>query len=131
MLLVALGAVLSARAARARDLVRVAFLRDRLLLARRGGRASGRVHAVSLTRRGLVTVRIENSGVGDSEGAPCPTVDLDNEAAGYAAALHAMEQYPYVDPSRVFLFGHSIGGIRPRTSSPVSRSIGIWPMRST
>lgn len=63
------------------------------------------------TRRGFVTVRVEKSGMGDSEGAPCPTVDLNNEAVGYAAALHAMEQYPYVDPTRVFLFGHSIGGI--------------------
>lgn len=63
------------------------------------------------TRRGFVTVRVEKSGVGDSEGTPCATVDFDNEAAGYAAALHAMEQYPYVDPNRIFLFGHSIGGI--------------------
>jgi pimeloyl-ACP methyl ester carboxylesterase len=64
-----------------------------------------------LTRRGFVTVRVEKSGVGDSEGAPCPQVDFDNEAAGYTAALHAMEQYGFVDPARVFLFGHSIGGI--------------------
>jgi uncharacterized protein len=64
-----------------------------------------------LTRRGFVTVRVEKSGVGDSEGAPCPTVDFNNEAAGYTAALRAMEQYPYVDPNRVFLLGHSIGGI--------------------
>jgi hypothetical protein len=63
------------------------------------------------TRRGFVTVRVEKSGVGDSEGAPCATVDLGTEADGYAAALHAMEQYAYVDPSRVFLLGHSIGGI--------------------
>jgi pimeloyl-ACP methyl ester carboxylesterase len=64
-----------------------------------------------LTRRGFVTVRVEKSGVGDSAGASCATVDLDNEAAGYTAALHAMEQYAYVDPSRVFILGHSIGGI--------------------
>jgi pimeloyl-ACP methyl ester carboxylesterase len=63
------------------------------------------------TRRGFVTVRVEKSGVGDSEGAPCATVDLNNEAAGYTAALRAMKQYAYVDPARVFLFGHSIGGI--------------------
>ena len=56
-------------------------------------------------------MRVEKSGVGDSEGAPCATVDFDNEAAGYTAALHALEQYAYVDPTRVFLFGHSIGGI--------------------
>jgi pimeloyl-ACP methyl ester carboxylesterase len=64
-----------------------------------------------LTRRGFVTVRVEKSGVGDSGGAPCLTVDFAEEAAGYTAALHALEQYAVVDPARVFLFGHSIGGI--------------------
>lgn len=64
-----------------------------------------------LTRRGFVTVRVEKSGVGDSEGPPCSHVDFNTEAAGYTAALHAMEQYPFVDPTHVFLFGHSIGGI--------------------
>jgi len=63
------------------------------------------------TRRGYATVRVEKSGVGDSEGAPCPTVDFENELAGYAAALRALRTYPFVDPARVFILGHSIGGI--------------------
>ena len=64
-----------------------------------------------LTRRGYATVRVEKSGLGDSEGPPCSVADFDTELAGYAAALSAMPQFPSVDSTRVFLFGHSIGGV--------------------
>jgi alpha-beta hydrolase superfamily lysophospholipase len=64
-----------------------------------------------LTRRGYTTVRVEKSGVGDSQGAPCPSVDFETELAGYSAALRAVKRYPFVDSTRVFVFGHSIGGI--------------------
>jgi pimeloyl-ACP methyl ester carboxylesterase len=64
-----------------------------------------------LTRAGFVTMRIEKSGVGDSQGPPCPSVDFAAEERGYAAALDALRSNPHVDPSRVYLFGHSIGSI--------------------
>ncbi|MBD9373745.1 alpha/beta fold hydrolase [Rhizobium sp. ARZ01] len=65
----------------------------------------------SLTRQGFVTMRVEKSGMGDSEGPPCATVDLDAETRGYIAGLNELKNKPYVDPDRVFIVGHSIGGI--------------------
>ena len=64
-----------------------------------------------LTRNGFVTMRVEKSGMGDSEGPPCATVNLDTEVAGYVAGLRALKGYEFVDPKSVFIFGHSIGGI--------------------
>jgi uncharacterized protein len=64
-----------------------------------------------LTRRGYVTMRVEKSGMGDSEGPPCAEQSLLEELAGYVAAARAMPGYPFIDGRQIFLFGHSIGGI--------------------
>jgi pimeloyl-ACP methyl ester carboxylesterase len=67
-----------------------------------------------LTRAGFVTMRVEKSNMGDSEGPPClsPAVDLDAERRGYLAGLKALKEYPFVDPNNVFLVGISIGGVQ-------------------
>ena len=67
-----------------------------------------------LTRAGYVTIRVEKSGIGDSEGPPCssPAVDLSAERRGYVAALKVLKKMPSVDPDRVFLVGLSIGGVQ-------------------
>jgi uncharacterized protein len=67
--------------------------------------------AHDLTRAGVVVMRVEKSGVGDSQGAPCFNTDFNAEAASYKIALDALRGDPHVDPRRVFLFGHSIGSI--------------------
>jgi pimeloyl-ACP methyl ester carboxylesterase len=66
-----------------------------------------------LTRRGFVTMRVEKSRMGDSQGPPCQSAaaDLQNEMNGYIAGLKALRQYPFVDPERVFIVGISIGGV--------------------
>ncbi len=66
-----------------------------------------------LTREGFVTMRVEKSGVGDSEGPSCmsPQVDLQTEVRGYIAGLEALKGYDFVDGGKVFLFGLSIGGV--------------------
>lgn len=66
----------------------------------------------TLTRNGFVTMRVEKSGMGDSEGPPCtsPQVDMQAETRGYVAGLKALKTYDYVDPDRIFIFGLSIGG---------------------
>lgn len=66
-----------------------------------------------LTRAGFVTMRVEKSGMGDSQGPPCmsPEVDFQAELRGYVAGLKALKEYPFVDPNRVFLVGLSIGGV--------------------
>jgi uncharacterized protein len=64
-----------------------------------------------LTRRGYATMRVEKSGMGDSEGPPCAEQSFEDELAGYVAAARAMPRYPFIDRRQLFLFGHSIGGV--------------------
>jgi hypothetical protein len=66
-----------------------------------------------LTAAGFVTMRVEKSGMGDSEGPPCasPDADLDSEVRGYIAGLRALKQYDFVDSRNIFLLGLSIGGV--------------------
>jgi hypothetical protein len=68
-----------------------------------------------LARRGIVSMRLEKSGVGDSQGPPCRDVDFNDESASYAVALDALRRDEHVDPARIYLLGHSIGTlIAPR-----------------
>jgi hypothetical protein len=63
------------------------------------------------TRSGFVTMRVEKPGVGDSEGGPHDQVDFDRETRGFLAGLRDLAATPGVDPKRLHLFGHSMGGI--------------------
>ncbi|MBV8368319.1 MAG: alpha/beta fold hydrolase [Candidatus Eremiobacteraeota bacterium] len=67
--------------------------------------------AHDLSKRGFVTMRLEKSGVGDSQGPPCSTVDYVTEAASYTVAFDALLADPHVDPAHVYVFGHSIGSV--------------------
>jgi photosystem II stability/assembly factor-like uncharacterized protein/pimeloyl-ACP methyl ester carboxylesterase len=67
------------------------------------------VHAMA--DAGFVTMRVDKPGVGDSEGPPCSEIDLQTELAGYSAALEQLSEMPGVDPSRIYIFGHSMGGV--------------------
>jgi pimeloyl-ACP methyl ester carboxylesterase len=66
-----------------------------------------------LTLKGFATMRVEKTGMGDSEGPPCqsPQADLRQEVAGYVAGLRALKAYDFVDSGRAFIVGHSIGAI--------------------
>ena len=71
--------------------------------------------ARDLSKAGLIVMRIEKSGIGDSQGTPCFETDFDSETEMYVAGLAALEKTAHVDPDKVFLFGHSIGTlIAPR-----------------
>ncbi len=59
------------------------------------------------THAGFATLRLERSGIGDSEGPACTDVDFEAELAGYQAGLAQLrDRHP-----SVFLFGHSLGGM--------------------
>lgn len=62
-------------------------------------------------RAGYITYRVEKPGVGDSEGGPGTAVDFERELDGYRAGLKALIARGDVDPERVFVFGHSMGGV--------------------
>jgi pimeloyl-ACP methyl ester carboxylesterase len=66
-----------------------------------------------LAHAGFLTMRVEKSGIGDSQGPACssPQVDLRAEGAAYLEGLRALKSSPRVDPDRVFLLGLSIGGV--------------------
>lgn len=62
-------------------------------------------------KAGFTVVTIEKSGVGDSEGcAPCTEVDLATDIESFDAGYRYMEQLPFVDKARLFIWGHSMGG---------------------
>jgi len=59
---------------------------------------------------GWVTLRVDKPGVGDSEGGPYETVDFNTEMDIYRQSLKKLKELPYVDPDKIFIFGHSMGG---------------------
>jgi len=86
------------------------------------------------TRAGYVTMRVEKTGMGDSEGVACadPKADFELEARGYAAGLKALSDLDFVDGKRVFVFAHSIGPLvaarivaeRPVRALVVAETVG-------
>jgi pimeloyl-ACP methyl ester carboxylesterase len=58
---------------------------------------------------GMVFVRIERAGTGDSEGPPCSGLDYDTEVRHYREALDKLARHPWVDPGRIVIFGNSLG----------------------
>ena len=66
-----------------------------------------------LARAGFVTMRVEKSGVGDSQGPRCdsPEVDLRAEMAAYVEGLRTLKSLRNVSTDRVFILGLSIGGV--------------------
>jgi len=59
---------------------------------------------------GWVTFRVDKPGVGDSEGGPYESVDFNTEMDIYRQSLKRLKELPYVDPDKIFIFGHSMGG---------------------
>jgi uncharacterized protein len=57
---------------------------------------------------GFATMRVEKPGLGDSEGGPCGEIDFFAEVDAFDAALRALAS---MDVDRIFLFGHSLGGM--------------------
>ena len=66
------------------------------------------LHAVAASVD-AVFVRVDKPGVGDSEG-DCAQTTLEDDLAAYRAAIRAGLARSDVDPSRLTLFGGSIGG---------------------
>ena len=58
-----------------------------------------------------MTMRVERSGCGDSEGGPLRDVDFETELSGNREVLRALKQLEYVDPETVMIYGFSMGGI--------------------
>lgn len=58
---------------------------------------------------GTVFVRVERAGTGDSEGSACSALDYDTEVRHYREALDRLARHPWIDPTRIVVFGNSLG----------------------
>lgn len=63
------------------------------------------------SRKGFVTMRVEKTGMGDSQGTACEQQDFHREVAGNLEGLKALAAYPFVKSDSLYIFGHSIGGV--------------------
>jgi dienelactone hydrolase len=69
----------------------------------------GRMMARLARESGMVMMRTEKRGVGDSEGGPCAELDYLTELSDHRDALAWLSRSEHVDPERIIVFGASIG----------------------
>jgi uncharacterized protein len=81
----------------------------------------------ALVKEGFVTMRVEKTGEGDSEGPACTDLKAtaELEAKGYAAALDALSSYDFVDPKEIFVFAHSLGPLLASLALPGKKVRGV------
>ena len=73
----------------------------------RGGNWVNQINYV-VENSGMVVMRIDKPGVGDSEG-DCSETDFMTELAGYRAAIRELMSKDYVDANRIVVYGSSMG----------------------
>lgn len=74
---------------------------------------------------GMVLVRIERSGTGDSEGVPCSDLDYDTELRHYREAFDQIARHSWIDPEQIFIFGSSLGATTAPLIAQGKRVAGI------
>ena len=81
-----------------------------------------------LTAAGFATLRVDRSGLGDSEGPLCTETDLNAELAGWQAALAHLCAHPEVRQDRVFVYARSLGGmLAPLVVKGFApRAVAVW-----
>ena len=70
-----------------------------------------------LTRHGFVTLRVDKSGSGDSEGVPTSDHDFETELDGYRQVLRSLKGHDFVDPDNILIFRPQHG----RGAGPTAR----------
>jgi pimeloyl-ACP methyl ester carboxylesterase len=61
------------------------------------------------TKSGMVFIRVERAGTGDSEGPACRDLDYDTEVRHYREALDQLAGHDWIDGGKIFVFGSSLG----------------------
>ncbi len=65
-----------------------------------------------LCDKGYVVMRIEKPGIGDcSNVSECNDIGFKTETEAFLKGLQKLKSYDFVDTSKVFIWGHSLGGI--------------------
>ncbi|WP_309092986.1 alpha/beta fold hydrolase [Phenylobacterium sp.] len=66
-----------------------------------------------LLARGISIYRIEKPQAGDSRGGPaCAEIDFETELKAFETGYRTLQERHGVTPDRIFLLGHSMGGIQ-------------------
>lgn len=77
-------------------------------------------------KAGFVTLRIEKSGLGDSQNTPdCESCDLKDEIENFQVGLDKLKSLPYVDTNKIIIVGHSMGGIVAPALSAKNNVAGV------
>jgi len=74
-----------------------------------GGGAWNDVLRAVITRSGAIVLRVDRSSGGDSEGPGCDALDYDTEVAHYRHAFERLTRDQGIDPTRIVVFGMSLG----------------------
>lgn len=78
-----------------------------------------------LTKQGIVTLRVELPGFGDSEGDRAAFAGFDAHVPNFAAAVRRLQQYDFVDPDRVFVFAERFGSLAAPLIAADARPAGV------
>lgn len=80
----------------------------------------------AMVDRGFAVYRMEKADMGDnSNQAPCITMGFDEELAMYRAGYQHLLTLPYVDTGKIFLFGHSMGGVTAPLLAQEFQPLGV------
>ncbi|WP_286830859.1 MULTISPECIES: PDZ domain-containing protein [Kordiimonas] len=74
------------------------------------GRSSNYIRILTdlAEQSGMIMMRVEKPGMGDSEG-NCSETGFRTELNGYEVALRKLQALPYVDAGRILVYGNSMG----------------------
>jgi pimeloyl-ACP methyl ester carboxylesterase len=65
-----------------------------------------------LLKRGIGYYRVEKPGMGDSSASPaCEDIDFATELEAFRGAYKHLVETRRIEPDRIFMFGHSLGGL--------------------
>ncbi|MDO1559226.1 alpha/beta fold hydrolase [Brevundimonas sp. 2R-24] len=78
-----------------------------------GGFGPYRALIEGLLARGVGVYRVEKPGMGDSDSPrDCYSISYETETAGFQAAYDALVERRGIAPERIFILGHSMGGLQ-------------------
>jgi pimeloyl-ACP methyl ester carboxylesterase len=68
-----------------------------------------RIMQMIAQQSGMVTIRVDRAGAGDSEGPSCDRLDYDTEVAHYRDAFDQVSRHRWVNPDKMIIYGSSLG----------------------
>ncbi|HEU0099717.1 MAG TPA: alpha/beta hydrolase [Allosphingosinicella sp.] len=74
---------------------------------------------------GMVFIRVERAGTGDSEGPLCRDLDFETEVRHYREALDQLSRHPWIDSARLVIFGSSLGSVTAPLIAEGRRVAGV------